>query len=263
MLRKRPSATQRAAWGVLWLVCGAALGACFSPDGDDDDGGAGSGGAQMGGIGAVGGSGGFGALGGSGGFGAIGGSAGIGGVAGGMGGMGAIGGSGGFGGDSGASGSAGSGGATGECKAASDCRLVTDVCCGCPPLQLEDARAVSAASMDFGGVGCGMVLCAACLAPTQPTELVADCVENICTPVELAEQSYTECESDADCELRPINCCGFCGQADLSNSFAVTAGSEFDHCPDSIACPPVFCGETNFLVEAFCTEDKHCSVHGG
>jgi hypothetical protein len=255
MQRRRFGCVAVAVWCVASSV---ALGGCFASDGD---GGAGSGGASgssgsggeggdpQGGVGGSGASGGVG--------GGVGGIGGIGGMTAGMGGAPGLGGAPGIGGDGGFSGSAGAGGA-GECMAAGDCVLVDERCCACEPPTLGEVRAARFDSMDLG-TQCDL-LCGACPEPVLPVTVVADCVGGTCTPVELATQSYTACMSDADCELLPTSCCGFCGQATLQNSFAITTGGGFQTCTQPIACPAIACPPTQFLVEAFCNADSHCAT---
>lgn len=151
-------------------------------------------------------------------------------------------------------------GSTAQCDSTSDCRLVDDRCCACAPPGLDDpVRAVSIHAREVEAP-CE-ASCDACPEnDSTPVSLLADCMQGRCEVVPLAGQPYTACASDADCVLRPADCCGFCGVAGLSNSYAVNGDPSFEPCGLSGLCNPVSCPPLVATVEPFCTTEGSCST---
>jgi hypothetical protein len=241
-------------------------------------GGAGSGGIVAGGGGAggvtnAGGAGGTAGVAGGGGGGARGGAGGASG-----GGGGARGGAGGTSGG-GNGGAGGAGGATvnfSACNGPGQCTLSAKTCCGpCEPAELSQFAAVNKEQVNAFqlSLSCGDIACAACLVPTDPTQInvpqfTAICEASTrCNAIDVRQGPFSSCTLDEECKLRwGLSCCEGCTGA-LGGLVAVSASAELHAavCPSgTVACPacvPTYpAGVSAKCVGATGSAAGHCRV---
>ena len=170
------------------------------------------------------------------------GGSGIGGVAGGTGGSSASGGSGGtsVGGSGGTSGAAGA--SWDACDLTSECVIRSQSCCGtCGAATRDDVTALNQdfvstyASNECLGQGCP-----ACYKATDPT-LFAQCMQGLCTVVDLLQHPVTQCSSASDCRIRTKDCCECGGGMNEESLLAINVGQEAAFsalvCDPNTACP--------------------------
>lgn len=151
-------------------------------------------------------------------------------------------------------------GATAACSAHSDCELVSEACCSCPPGMLSSLRAVTHAEADGLTRRCDGIVCGPCeIKPYDPLAPVyrAACVEQRCTVIDLREAS--RCTSDSDCAVEGATCCPSC--TDDASQF-VALSRDVDR--SVLACFPIPtcapCTSQATPPSAFCAPDKRCAV---
>ncbi len=152
-----------------------------------------------------------------------------------------------------------------SCAAPADCVVVPMSCCGsCGAATPDDMIGVSRDAQDrYRSVACeGGMICPAC-AQEQDPALIATCAGGSCLAIDLHTSALTACTSDADCVLRPADCCG----CDYS-FIAIGSASEDEYrtlvCDPRADCPP--CGPPSPPpgTSAVCDPvTHHCAVFAG
>jgi hypothetical protein len=147
-----------------------------------------------------------------------------------------------------------------ECTKHSDCEIVSDYCCACPPWMpgMVKAKAVQRTTADKHM--CAGVSCAACAiedpAPLLPVYTAA-CIRRRCALTDLRETSDAQCSRDSDCKAVGLGCCG--ARSDHPVEYVglrtdaypqILACDPAPHCPASVHGEPV----------AFCAADARCAV---
>jgi hypothetical protein len=151
------------------------------------------------------------------------------------------------------------------CSEPSDCVLVANSCCGvCGPPELEDRDAVNKSRTDehFQEVCPEPQPCPECVEEFNPY-LVATCEQQSCIGYDVRRESFTECETDADCRVRVRECCECGGTTDPYSLIAIAQDGEAAYTDlvcggpvDCPACEPVYPDNAT----AVCGDAGHCEV---
>jgi hypothetical protein len=148
------------------------------------------------------------------------------------------------------------------CEVPSDCVVVPESCCGtCGAPTRGDAVAIARDTVTaYECRACGSRgECPACAPLFIDPTLVATCVDQRCTLIDLLEHEASACESDDDCRVRTPDCCPCGGDTDPGRLIGVSSENAYASlvCDPAQACPeclPVYPGE----VSVSCSSDDHC-----
>ena len=134
-----------------------------------------------------------------------------------------------------------------QCELPADCVIAPRTCCGeCGAATERDSVAVPRVWRDEGRITCegADMGCPDCFQETDPA-LIATCQAHHCRVVALARESITACATDAECVLRPAQCCECGASAFLSvrrdsvdQLDRLLCGEEPVACPECVGRPP-------------------------
>jgi hypothetical protein len=105
------------------------------------------------------------------------------------------------------------------CTGPGQCTLMANRCCApCEPAALSQYVGVNNKSVAAykASLDCGMIACAPCLAPSEPSQIntpqfAAICQANKCTAVDVRTTALSRCTTNAECHLRwGTGCCEGC-----------------------------------------------------
>ncbi len=160
-------------------------------------------------------------------------------------------------------GGAGAGGSGGSpdydsCTLSAQCLVRPASCCGaCSAATRGDAIGINGdRASAWAEDKCANIGCPACYMEQDPT-LVAACVSQHCSVVDVRDDPATACSSDSDCRIRTTSCCECGGELDRSHLIAISNEARFSSlvCEGVGACPecaPVYPSD----VVARCTDHR-------
>jgi len=134
-----------------------------------------------------------------------------------------------------------------QCEVPADCVIAPRTCCGeCGAATERDSVAVPRAWRDEGRITCEGAAnsCPDCFQENDPT-LIATCQAHECRVVALMREPITACTADAECVLRPAQCCE-CGASSflavrrdsVDQLDRLLCGEEPVACPECVGRPP-------------------------